>query len=337
MERLKKQKMLRILLASGLSLCLLVGLYVAVSLSTRASTMDTAIVTVASGKAYQSQEAEIRLFGFVANETVTLWQTFPDYKVLPLGEFSTNGAGEAVFNLHMDAELPVGRHAMSAHGNISDILAIGYFDLVVPEEAIERNVNIDVKPINGDQQGDRFSFRGSGYKISEPVSLWVTRPDGSVEDLGIVGSGERGSFEYSYLPGPEDPEGVYHITGYGRSSEVTGIGSFKVNRGDYLGETEAATLEIEPAQVSQLDNIVVTGTGFEPGEVIGLWLTLPDGSVVSLYSGVTMNGSFRENIYLPAVIPEGGLPVGTHDFTAYGNSSGKRAVAPFVLLPGNGM
>ncbi len=336
---MKRKNILRLLLASGLSLGLVVGLYVAVSLGTRAATVDdTAIVTVSSGKAYQSQKAEVRLFGFGANETVTLWQTFPNYKVLPLGEFTTNGAGEAVFNITMDASQPVGRHAMSAHGNTSDILAIGEFELLAQEPPTAQAVTIDVKPINGDQQGHRFSFRGTGYKTSEPVSLWLTRPDGSVVDLGIVNSSsERGGFEYSYVSGPEDPEGVYHITGYGRSSETTGIGSFKINRGDYLGETEAASLEIEPAQVRQLDNIVVTGSGFEPGELIGLWLTLPDGSVVTLYSGVTMNGSFRENIYLPAVIPEGGLPIGTHDFTAYGDSSGKRAIAPFEILPGSGM
>lgn len=323
-----------------LVLVLLVGLYVVTSLTTRASeeetasTGTTATLVVPAGEGYQQSYIEVNLAGFGPSESVTIWQTFPDYKVLPRGEVYTDSNGEKVFTLSMDSSLPVGQHALSAHGNISDRLAIGYFDLHGPELPAEDMASVTVTSSNN-QQGSPVVFEGSGYQGAEPVSLWVTRPDGTVVDLGIKRT-EYGKFSAQFIPDVSAGEGTYYITGYGRSSERTGIGSFVLSRADHVINIGVATLDIEPTQAEQLDVVSLTGTGFSPGEVVGLWLTLPDGSVATLYEGVTMDGSFREQIYLPAVIPEGGLPAGYHDFTAYGHSSQKRAVVSLELLPGNG-
>lgn len=314
------------LFASGLILVLLTSLYVIWTLHTRASEESTPVakLVVTNDKGYQQEYVEVKLTGFAPQESVTLWQTFPDFKVLPRGEVYTNSAGEAVTNLFMDSSLPVGTHALSGHGNASSALAIGSFDLIATIPTTSSEVSVVVTSTDN-RQGSTVTVEGAGYQGSEPVSLWLTRPDGSVADLGIVRT-DGGAFSHAFVPGIEDGEGTYYITGFGRTSQRTGIASFTLARADYMSEVGVATLDVEPAQVQQLDTIALTGHSFAPGEVVGLWLTLPDGSVVTLYEGVTTDGSFREQIYLPAVIPEGGLPAGHHEFSAYGHSSGKRAI-----------
>ncbi len=322
-----------ILFALASSCLLLIGLYVMTSLQASA-TQVAPVLALPDGGGIQNETIEVHLAGFAPGESITLWQTFPNYKVLPLHNVTANRDGEATTNLFIDPSIPVGTHALSARGNSSDALAMVSFPVHAPEVALKNSVEI-VLVESGFQQGTPFTFAGSGYDPSEPVSLWLTLPDGAVRDLQIVQAGD-GEFTYSFTPGVEDPIGTYQITAFGRSSERTAITSFEVEAADYLIEAAPATLEVFPSQVRQLDVVTITGHGFDAGEVVSLWLTLPDGAVVTLYEGVTMTGAFQERVYLPAVIPEGGLPVGVHNFSAYGSTSGRRAVASFELLPGSG-
>jgi hypothetical protein len=324
------------ILASMLTISLLIGLYVITSLNTRAAGTQP-VLLLASDTGMQNSSLDVELEGFIPGETVVLWQTFPNYQVLPLEYVRANSEGKATVSLHMDSSLPVGKHALSARGEQSQTVAISYFQLDAPAaEQTQNNVQFLLTE-SGNTQGSTYTFEGTGYDTSEPVALWLTLPDGKVRDLQIVKADDTGTFSYRFTPAVEDPTGTYHITGFGRSSERTGIVSFDVAQADYLSNAEAASLEIWPAQVRQLDIVTMTGRGFAPGELVSLWLTLPDGSVVRLYEGVTESGAFQEEIYLPAVIPEGGLPAGHHNFSAYGNTSGRRAITTLELLPGSGL
>lgn len=322
------------LFAGSLTLALLVVLYVVATLDTRAAPTH-AYMHIPSAQAVQNATIEVELEGFQPGEMVTLWQTFPDYKVLPLRDVQVNNEGNATVSLFMDPSLPLGAHSLSARGNLSTSIAINQFQLDAPHVAVEANSVVLSLITSGEIQGNTYTFEGTGYKPAEPVSLWLTLPGGSVRDLDIV-EARDGSFTYRFTPSIEDPIGTYYLTGFGRSSKHTGVVSFDVQTADYLAGTAEASLEIWPAQVRQLDVVKITGRGFTPGEVVGLWITLPDGSVVSLYEGVTLTGAFQEQIYLPAVIPEGGLPIGFHNFSAYGKTSGKRAITSLELLPGEG-
>lgn len=322
------------LFAGTLTLTLLVGLYMVVNLVTNASGIQP-VVHFQSSQGLQNNPFEVTLEGFTPGETVTLWQTYPDYKVLPRRNVQVDSEGKATVSLFMDSSIPVGQHALSARGNTSGVTSVSTFSLAAPEPEIVRNHVEIVTTQSGQKQGNAYTFQGSGYDPSEPVALWLTLPDGSVRDLKIVHAGE-GEFTFSFTPSIQDPIGTYHLTGFGRSSQRTAVTSFSVEAADNLAEAEDATLEIWPPQVRQLEVVTLTGRGFNAGEVVGLWITLPDGSVVSLYEGVTVTGAFQENIYLPAVIPEGGLPAGHHKFSAYGKTSGKRAITSLELLPGEG-
>lgn len=90
--------------------------------------------------------------------------------------------------------------------------------------------------------------------------------------------------------------------------------------------------EVEAAR--QREQVVLSGEDFAPGELIGVWLTLPDGSVMGLDNDdveAGRDGHFAVEIGLGA-----GLPTGLHRFSARGQESGRGAIAEFVLLPGQG-
>lgn len=108
-------------------------------------------------------------------------------------------------------------------------------------------------------------------------------------------------------------------------------------RGAELIAVGTMTTSVGGQQVAssrQLETVVIAGAGFEAGELIGLWLTLPDGSVVGVDSDdleADDDGAFAVELGLGA-----GLPVGLHRFSARGQVSGAGAIVPFYLMPGQG-
>lgn len=84
----------------------------------------------------------------------------------------------------------------------------------------------------------------------------------------------------------------------------------------------------------QRETVIVAGAGFDANELVGLWVTLPDGSVLGLDEDdlrANADGVFAVEVGLGA-----GLPTGLHRFTARGQVSGNGAIAPFYLLAGRG-
>lgn len=97
--------------------------------------------------------------------------------------------------------------------------------------------------------------------------------------------------------------------------------------------TGEATLEVNPTEFRKNDTALLIGRGFVEGEVITLSLVRPDGSEAQLYEGMTLTGEFGEYLVLATLLPNDPLTPGSYSFAAYGESSQRYAVAPFVLLP----
>lgn len=335
MGKMMKQTHRAAPVAGLFALALFLVLYLVGSIPGNAASPAT--LSVHSEVGYQNESVRIALKGFAEREVVTLWQTFPDYRVLPLFDVTADETGRAYVDIPLEASMPTGNHAISARGNTSERLAITRFNLTAPPVEEHTEVAIAVSSWNHtNTQGSIFAFKGEGYQEKEHVSLWITRPDGTVLDQGRARA-NGGTFTHEFTPGPDAPAGTYRLTGFGQESKKTAIVAFSVDRADFLSTAEQASLEVSPAQIHQLNVLTLIGRGFEAGERVALWLTLPDGSSLTLYEGITLNGAFREEIYLPALIPEGGLPIGTHNISAYGHTSNRRAVASFMLLAGNGL
>jgi hypothetical protein len=292
---------------------------------------SSATLSVSPGSAPQNSVVTFAFAGFGDSDIVSLWLTLPDQSVLALGDVEVSDAGDGSLDVFLDSSFPVGVHYFSARGNRSGALARTRFELTSGgstdnSPGVEIAVDSETLP-----QGECFTYTGSGYAGGEALGVWITRPDGSVLGLSDIATAADGSFEDVICFGRLAKEGTYRYTAYGKQSDQTGIATFVLQRGDYLSTPAGnATLEVQPGTAKQLDVVTLVGKGFLPGELISLWLTLPDGRVITLFEGYTEDGSFAEEIQLPP------LPVGRHYFSAYGNSSGIRAVAAFDLLPGDG-
>lgn len=290
-----------------------------------------ASLTVTPGSAPQNSVVVFTFAGFQPKESVNLWLTLPDYSVVGLGDVIVASTGGGDLPVFISSAFPTGRHYFSARGNTSGRTAVTPFDLTIGAGAgnsagVTITVDKDTK-----SQGNCFLFEGSGYASGETLAAWLRLPDNSVVGFGEFEASGSGSFADIVCVGSLGFEGVHYYTAYGKGSGRTGIAAFNVTRGDYIGAPAGgATLEAQPSSAKQLDVITLVGTGFLPGETISLWLTLPDGRVLSMFEGVTATGNFAVDVFLPP------LPVGRHYFSAYGQTSGLRAIAPFDLEPGTG-
>jgi hypothetical protein len=295
---------------------------------------QSASLTVSPSTISQDSSAELTLTGFAPKEIISFWLTLPDYSVEAAGDLVADADGAVTGFLYLSVAEAVGTYSLSARGNSSGQLATARLELRAAAGApASPNIVLDVEQ-SSQPQGECFDFTGVGYEGGETIAVWLRMPDGSVSSDGLEGefSAESdGSFGYFICFGRLAAEGSYAFTGYGKDSGLTGIAEFSLERGDYLGAPAGdAELSVEPKTARQLETVSIVGGGFEAGELISLWITLPNGVVQSLFSGTTVDGTFQEDIVLPP------LPVGTHYISAYGDTSGQRAVATLELLPGDG-
>ncbi len=185
------------------------------------------------------------------------------------------------------------------------------------------------------RQQETVTLGGAGFTAGEFIGLWITLPDGSVVGLDDddLRAAEDGMFVVELGLGPALPVGLHRFSARGQRSGSGAIVPFYLMPGRGPNTTEGTSLMFSPATARQLDTVEVSGVGFRANETVSLWLTLPDGSVVSLGEvQADATGAVTGSLFLP-----GALPVGRHFFTARGIESGSTAITPFVLQYGNGL
>jgi len=319
-------------IASLITLTLLVGLF-ATPAATRAEGTSL-IIMPSQAPQGTSQKAILQLSGFASDESVTIWETFPDYTVLPRGNFQVNSSGIIRVTIDINGNLPIGIHHFSARGNKSGVLAITPFEVLPAIVSETPGVSIEVTTGLGGKQGGYFTFVGR-YESRETVAIWLTRPDGTVQNVGTKRA-NMGNWAVSIAFNEKDPIGQYYLTGFGNTSERTGVAIFVVTGGNYTSSAGGASLTASPSATKQLQTVQLQGDGFAPGETVSIWITMADGTVWNARKIIANNGKFTEVGYLPALIPDNGFPVGTTTFTAYGNSSKLVATASVELMAGSG-
>jgi hypothetical protein len=319
------------LLAGGFAgaLALLLGLW---SWGSHAS---SASLSVSPTSARQNETVTLVGQGFSPGETVSVWITYPDYRVYGVAEVEVNGDGSFSYPYLPDflgaSFTPTGKYTYTAHGQSSGREV--YADLSVAIGAApgtSRGVTLTVEP-GKDDQGSYFVFRGSGYGSQEDVAVWLRYPDNSVRDLGRTSAGPAGALEYLlYVTGV--PVGHYALTARGLDSGNNGIAEFDVQVADLTTPSGTARLSVGPSPDTQRSYASFVGSGFKPKEIVTVWVTLPDYSTRWI-GDVTADagGAFDAVLYLSEQ-----EPVGKRSYTAYGNTSELRAVADYTLQPGGG-
>jgi hypothetical protein len=186
-------------------------------------TQQAALVAVPH-RAEQNSTITLALGGFLPEERISIWQTYPDIQtVVPIGDIDAGSQGNASLEITVDSSLPTGRHHFSARGNSSGRLAITAFDLLaidLPPEEEQATVVAQVMETT-------LTITGSGFVDREIVAIWVNLPDESVMELGRTRATTDGEFSYStgidqrFVPGP------YTAVAYGTVSERMGIATFE--------------------------------------------------------------------------------------------------------------
>lgn len=314
---------------AGLALVIMVLSLVAMPAQHTYAAGPSLVIIPAQATQGPDQEVVLHITGFTTNESVTIWQTYPDYTVMPIGDYFVNDAGILRQPIAIDGSVPVGLHHFSVRGNKSGSLVITPFEVLPPAVNLTEGVSIDVT--------GNFTFTGHGYYNKEEVSIWLTLPDGTVEAVGTKRA-HSGEWAKSVSFDETDQVGRYFVTGYGVVSGRTGVAEFVVMGGNNMHDVVGtATLIANPSSTRQLETVQLMGSGFAPGEVVSIWITMADGTVWDSRKMIAADGTFILAGLLPAQVPQNGFPIGETTFTAYGNSSKLIATATIQLWAGDGM
>ncbi|NJP06059.1 MAG: hypothetical protein HC837_10755 [Chloroflexaceae bacterium] len=185
--------------------------------------VSNATLGITPGRVTQNNTITMFLNGFFPNESVTVWQTFPDLSVEMITDVSVDGAGNNDLSLFLDASLPTGRHYFSARGNFSGFVAIGFVDLLPRDAAIASRVSVEIAFVDGD-----IVVFGSGFEPRETVSMWVNMPDESVRNFGRSRTDKMGDLEYERKLDPQYGPGLYTLVAQGNTSGLTGLAVFEL-------------------------------------------------------------------------------------------------------------
>jgi hypothetical protein len=310
------------------SLALLLGLW-------SWQTFAAAGLTATPPNPHQNETVTLAGSGFLPGETVSVWITYPDYTVYGVAEMPTNDDGSFSYPYLPDflgaTFTPTGRYTYTAFGQSSgrEVYATINVD-IGSAPATSQGVKLSATP-RRDTQGSYYAFSGDGYGSEEEVALWLRYPDNTVEDLGRVTTGPAGHLEYLLYVGGA-PVGHYAFTANGLRSGANGIAEFDLRVDDLTTASGQASLRVSATPDNQRSYALFEGWGYKPGEIVTIWVTLPDYS--TLWIGdvqASDSGAFVASLWLSEQ-----EPVGKRTYTAYGNISGLRAVADYVLTPGGG-
>ncbi|MDQ6694310.1 MAG: hypothetical protein M3014_07790 [Chloroflexota bacterium] len=204
--------------------------------------------------------------------------------------------------------------------------------------------------------GTALTVSSSLYSADEDVSMWINVPDGTaisqaalgqtdtqildtVIPLDTVGSAtDDGAFSYT-LDTTGLSAGNYSLVAYGRSSGHEEVRSFTI--------TPSPPLQLKadgPTTVAAGTILTVNGTQYGADENLGLWINVPDGTVIyqatlgqtdSYVDGsvipldamgvVDDNGSFTYKL------DTSGLPNGSYSLVAHGLATGLDEVLLFTI------
>lgn len=277
---------------------------------------------------------DILLTGFTPDESLTVWVTYPNQKVEGIDHVLANEGGIREFFWTMDESYQLGRYVFTVRSNETGYLAYDDFYLEPPEVMLTPGVNIIPVPPSIRQKGE-IVFQGTGYQ-DEGVALWLTHPDGSVEELSWADANGDGEFNASIMITERDKTGQYFLTGQGVMSGFLGVATFFVEGGELPESSGTADVIVTPKVVRQLEVVTIYGSGFMPGEPVSLWLTESDGTVWHI-PGVLAdeNGIIQKSGYITALVEEAGSPEGNATFTVYGRRSLKIGLVNALILAGS--
>jgi hypothetical protein len=274
----------------------------------------------------QNTTVMIRMDGFRPLEKVSVWEVFQDGTLTELGDVEVNRTGAAEMSLFVGANIAPGPISFRVKGHESLRKAETTLTLT-PGQGPAPSSNVSIL-VQADQQGwaDEFTFTGSGFQPQEKVSLWFTKPNGTVEGMKEVFADAKGVFQAELNLSGEYVGGEYLLTAMGQRSEQVGITPFYKIRHEPGSVTPK--LFVTPTQVTMPALLTVEGHDFGSSEKVMLWYNFEDGSTRRIGEAKTFDDGF-----FAMEMAETEMPVGAHSITAQGLESGHVMVTYFEVHP----
>jgi hypothetical protein len=297
--------------------------------------------------------------GFEPGEKVGIWLTAPSQSTFGAdfqAEADSQGSiANARIGITTDGGFAEGIWSFNAQGVKSKKQAVGYFAITraattpgdpnrlgqIAHDGLVRKGSVAILPVAA-PAGTPFLLTASGYGTSEPISAWVTGPDGKSTAISNddIRRGEGGIVEVLVRTGGL-PDGVYTAVAKGNDSGLENAAGFRLTR-DYVagpGTPRPANNNgsANPPDATVGTVIQIRGQGLAANEELESWITEPSGAYILLPQARRADGQGRVG-YDPVldlqVLEE--ATSGVYGLHFRGRSSGRRVDVYFTVTGTNG-
>jgi hypothetical protein len=256
------------------------------------------------------------LSGFYPEEQVGVWLSGPNDTRLDLEQrFFADSTGHLSLRWTAPADVPGGAWSLRAQGFATREEVIVPFTIEGPALPAAITPSFLVQPAHSGAPGTTFTFVGRGrFQPWEQVASWFVEPDGttrsSQQGISADGSGQI----YRVWTAPTDaPAGEWIFRTRGRNSGFQLDIPFSIVRAGEPGDSEPPPQpgsSVSPPAGPPATTFVFTASGFEPGERLELWLTMPDTTSRDFRAGEWLyadddTGTFQTEWTAPADVPGG--------------------------------
>lgn len=290
------------------------------------------------GKKGKSLAESLALFGLPLSEPQV--ETTPDGK-----NYTVQWFERARFELHPENQPPydvllglLGNETMS--GASQPAQPTQPTQPAQPTDAcadVAEPVSARIRPGKCVKQGTRVEIDVFGFTANEQIGFWITAPDGSVigtrQTLNI---GPNGGINGIPLSTNSLPVGVYSVVFQGVSSGHQSIAYFKVLPADNAGAPQqpgavpaSQNASATPSTGARGTTFRFAGTGFKPGEKVGVYVTAPDQSVFG--APFQDEADAQGTVSGISLRTDSSFPTGVYAMTFEGVESHNKAIAYFQV------
>lgn len=258
---------------------------------------------------------------FNASETVTLTIKGPNGSTAfgPSGQQAT-ATGGVTFIYTTTAASATGTYTATATGASSGLNAVTTFNL-------SSNTTLAAHPATG-APGAVFQLSGTGFGISEPVTMSITSPNGSSQNTVLSvrapnASDPTGNFTYTYTTTISSATGTYTATATGATSGRVASTTLKL--------VAATAMTVTPKSSMQGSSFQLSGTGYAANEAINLVIAGPGGTTKTVPLAIQPKNSDASGHFTYTYTTTNTAATGVYTATATGVTSGRGASTTFTV------
>ncbi len=287
--------------------------------------------------AFHDDLVNIHGTNFFPNEVISVWITQPDGTVLDYPQQVASDIGNFQSSFIFTNVHQTGKYTFTALGTLSGYQVFAPFELrarsSTPSGWAQLRVAFPAQAAT--RQNGGIAITGALFAPGEYVGLWMTLPNNAVRSLPTQVADGNGDFFAVIDLDERLPTGRYSITAKGVASGRLQIASFEVTPGSFQPASASNPAGPAPAVVESntgnrpefgaltttgtarasvtfldrtgaSDIVRVEGSGYAPGEPVGVWMTFPDGAVLGMASlNVDGSGAFSVDVDLGVVLTAG--------------------------------